>query len=239
MLSGLLLSLMLSASVDAAPAVSDLLGIPYVDDAVLDERGRWTFFEHPDRTAKSPGLNCSGLVTAAARRLLGRAPTLAEATRDRLGDSGADAPSGKDWDFGYDLVMNLSEGLPRRALLPDGAQGVESGDGRTLRGFATGDAEAWRKVLPGIVAGRLYLASLSRKGKRLEHHHVALVLRDEVGRVWLYQTLPKGRAHRLELTSEQGLRRVRESFAGTSVLLLEVEPAREVDAAPRGMKIDP
>lgn len=215
----------MAPSNDFTPTVKDLLGIPYVHDGALDEHGRWTFFAHPDKLASGPGLNCSGLVVAAARRLLARTVPLADATRDRLGDSGPDSPLGQDWDFGWDLVMNLSEGLPRRALLPDGPRALEGETGGTLLGFSITDARAWAKVLPRLRTDRVVLATLSRMGKHLEHHHVAFVLRDAGGRIWFYQTMPKGLSHRIEISSAAGFERLGHMFESRiRVLLVEVEP---------------
>lgn len=211
---------------DLTGELRELLSIAYVNDEVRDETGRWTFFAHPETTAPGPGLNCSGFVLTAAERLLGRTQTLAEATRDRFGDSGDDAPLGKDWDFGFDLVMNLSEGLPRVALLPGRDQQLDGLDGKALRGFPIDDTAAWKQIFPRIREGRVYLASLSRHfGKGLQHHHVALLLRDTANRVWFYQTLPKGRSHRLDLTSPEGYARLQKMFGpGIQLLLLEVQP---------------
>lgn len=213
---------------DLTAELRPLLSIAYVNDEVRDETGRWTYFAHPELTAPSPGLNCSGFVVTASRQLLGRSPTLAQATNDRLGDSGDDAPFGKDWDFGFDLIMNLSEGLPRTALLPTSDQaldGVDGVDAKTQRGFAFDDAAAWKHVLPRVRLGRVYLASLSRHfGKGLQHHHVALLLRDSAGKVWFYQTLPKGRSHRIEVTSPAGFATLQKMFGrGISLLLVEVQ----------------
>jgi hypothetical protein len=228
--------LLLAAALLAAPpppasdltlAVSELLGIAYVDDAALDEKGRWTFFARPETTAKTPGLNCSGLVVAAAQRLLGKRISLVEATRDRLGDSGDGAPLGKDWDFGWDLVMNLSDGLPRRALLPEGELDLAGASGASARGFSLDDERGWKKVLARLACSRVYLASISREGQRLSHFHVAFLLKDPQGRSWFYQTLPKGRSHRLELSSTRGFERMQAMFGkGLRVLVLEVEPPR-------------
>lgn len=219
---------------DATAELTPLLGIPYVNDEVLDERGRWTYFARQEETAPGPGLNCSGFVVSATRRLLRDSRTLDESKRDRLGDSGPDAGLGEDWDFGWDLVMNLSEGHPRRVVLPEGVEDVDSQDARTKRGFPVDDPVAWKKVLPRLRRGVVYLASLSRKAKRLEHHHVALLLKDASGRVWFYQTLPKGRSHRLDLTSPKGFERMQGMFgAAVKVLLVEVELAAAADAGTR------
>jgi len=220
------------APLDPTLALRDLLGIPYVNDAVLDEKSRWTTFTHPDQALPAPALNCSGFVLAAARRLLGYSGTLDQATRDRLGDSDKEAKNGRDWDFAWDLVMNLSEGHQRRVILPTGEAAIEDASGLTLRGFAMDDAEAWKLILPRLRQGCVYLCSLSRiaKGGHVQHYHAVLLLRDAKGAVWLYQTLPLGRSHRLNLTSEQGFERMLEMFdTGKRILMLEVE----TDASPK------
>jgi hypothetical protein len=230
---GSVLTLLLASCLTASPPAKDLtadlsalLGITYVNDEVRDEAGRWTVFEHPETTAPSPGLNCSGFVVTSARVLFGRSPTLSEVTHDRLGDSGEGAAFGKDWDFGFDLVLNLSEGLTRTALLPEKDQAVDGLDGTTLRGFPIDDVGAWAKVFPRIKVGHVYLASLSRHfGKGLQHHHVALVLRDSADRVWFYQTLPKGHSHRVEISSPKGFERLQKMFGhGIHLLLIDVQP---------------
>ena len=214
-------------SSDVPEALRELMGLPYADDEVLDESGRWTYFAKPDAVAESPGLNCSGFVYAAAQRLLNRRLAIAEAKRDRLGDSGPGSKYGEDWDFGWDLLMNLSEGLERRIVEPEGPKKVEPDAARTEKGFVADDAAAWKKLLPQIKAGKLYLASIIRhKHGRLEYGHVAFLLRDGAGSAWLYQTLPHGKSHRLDLTSEGGLNRLKGMFgSGVRMFLLEVEPA--------------
>ncbi len=215
------------ASSDVPEPLRELMGIPYVNDQVLDENGRWTFFAKLDAVADSPGLNCSGFVYAATRRLLHRELTVTEAKRDRLGDSGPDSALGEDWDFGWDLLMNLSEGLERKILLPEGPKEAGLDVARTEKGFVADDGAAWEKLLPQIKEGRVYLASIIRnKHGRLEHGHVAFLVRDGAGKVWLYQTLPRGRSHRLNLTSEGGLARLKGMFGkGVRMFLLEVVPA--------------
>lgn len=205
--------------------VQDLLGVPYVVDGALDRDGRWTWFSRPGEVQLRPGLNCSGFVVAAARRLLGWSGTLAEAGQDRLGDSGPGAPLGRDWDFGFDLVLNLTEGRSRRVLLPGGVAEV-AGDGRTLRGFDLHDRSAWEAILPLLRPERPVLASLSRvRAGRIEHHHVALLLAEE-GHVWFCHTLPGGRSHRLDLRSATGFSRLQRMFGPRHILLVEAYDAK-------------
>lgn len=211
------------ASQDLTPKVSDLLGVPYVEDAAEDAQGRCVTFAHPDRPLSSRGLNCSGFVVAAARRLLGFQGTLADAAKDRLGDSGPGAALGQDWDFGWDLVLNLSEGHARRWLTPKGPQ-VLGGDARTARGFGVHDEAAWTALLPRLRPDRVYLAVHNRRREgQLRHHHVALILK-EGPQAWFYQTLPHGRVHRLDLASAEGMARLRTMYGPAERLsLLEVD----------------
>lgn len=233
MRAALLLTALLPAwlGVDRAPGgdpsgrLRDLLGIPYVDDAGLDERGRWARFSRPEQTLDQPGLNCSGFLVAAARRLLGFQGSLAAAGRDRLGDSGVDAKGGLDWDFGWDLVLNLSEGHPRRWVLPTGDRPAPGGSARALMGFRVQDREAWVALSSRWRSDRVYLATFQRgSGSRLRHHHVALLLKEGSGGLGFYQTLPGGRVHRLALDTTQGLERLCAMFGpGERVLILEVQ----------------
>jgi hypothetical protein len=56
---------------------------------------------------------------------------------------------------------------------------------------------------------------------------VVLLLKDVAGRAWLYQTLPKGHSHRLDISSAGGLTRMQGMFGkGVRILLVEVEPPR-------------
>ena len=216
-------------------AMSALMGVPYVEDGVRDGRGHWITFTHPDIERPSPGFNCSGLVIEASRRLLGFKGSIEDATRDRHVDSGARAPRGRDWDFAWDLILNLSEGKPRQVMLPDCELAVSrQADGLSLRGFALDDQDHWQRILPRLHSDRVYLGSLSRERRirhghastsTVEHYHAILFLKDTGGRTWLYQTLPHGRSHRLEISSPQGFYRMVRMFGPRKhLLLLEVDP---------------
>jgi cell wall-associated NlpC family hydrolase len=244
--------------VDAAGA---FLGVPYRPDGALDASGRWTLFADPTARLAAPGLNCSGFVLAAVRAVLqawpgsSQPPDIRAVQRDRQGDSGPGSPLGLQWDFGLDLVLNLSQGLPRRVIAagppgfdysPRAHAPLDSLDlavapGRTdgLRGFALRDASAWQRVLDRAQPGRLYLLSFSkptsRPGYRLLHYHVGLLLADERSRVWLYHATPNSGAHRLELTSQAGMVRFRRQFGGGDkrVLAVEVWPEQAAEASLR------
>lgn len=208
----------------AVARLATLLGVPYAEDAVTDAQGRWVTFAEPDRARAAPGINCSGFLVEAARRLWGFAGQPAEAARDRRGDSGPGAVAGQDWDFGLDLLLNLSDGQPRRWLVPEGPRtDLEVAPS----GFPAQDAEAWRATFSRLRTGRVWLVDFLRPrpgGRPPLHHHVALLLREAGGVVWLYQTLPGGRVHRLALASPAGFARFRRMFGPAErVLLLEVD----------------
>lgn len=215
-----------TAPQDLPARLGNLIGVPYVEDGVQDERGRWSTFACPGEFRNQPGLNCSGFLVAAVRRLLDFRGSSAEAARDRLGDSGPAAPQGRDWDFGWDLVLNLSEGRSRRWLLPDGAKAVVADDAGDQNGFSVHDSAAWQGIRDGMRADRIYLATFLRRqpGQTVpRHHHVALLLKDSTQTVWLYQALPRGRVHRLPLSRPEGFRRLCRMFGpGERIRILEV-----------------
>ncbi len=214
-----------------------LLGLPYRNDGAIDENGRNTLFANPQATFVAPGLNCSGFVLAAARAVFNANLTLEQAKIDRLNDSGPESPLGQDWDFGLDLILNISEGRPRRVLMPDGPLPLPAdADGQTLRGFALDDPNAWKRILPQMRPGHVYLASISkpaaRKGYVLLHYHVGLAIPDRQGHVWWYHSTPGSGVHRLDLNSPQGMAVFNKEFTGPKaskkrILLLEVDAPGE------------
>lgn len=212
---------------EACQRLAELMGIPYLPDGVEDAAGRWCTFTHPDRFHGAPGLNCSGFLVAASRRLLGFRGSPSEAGRDRLANSGPEAAAGPDWDFGWDLLLNLSEGHARRWLGATGPLEVDPSQPGVAMAFAVQEGSAWQAFLPRLQPHRVYLGSLirSRSRGRLQFHHVVLLLRDSRGMVWLYQTLPRGRVHRLPLGTPAGLARFQGMFGPSHrLLVLEVTP---------------
>jgi hypothetical protein len=220
------------ASPDAI--VEAFLGLPYREDGATNAAGEYTLFADQTRRFNTPGLNCSGLVLALSRFLLGRNITLEEALWDRAGDSGPSSPHGEDWDFGWDLILNISEGFPRRFLLPgfDTLDPTES-NAFSPRGYDI-NAEQTRHELPArFTQGRLYLVSLNvegrRKGYGLQHYHVGIVYVASGGQAWFYQTTSKGGGvNRRDLKSARGWESFIRAFANTGkhrkmMLVLEVD----------------
>lgn len=199
---------------DPTTALAPLLGTAYRDDGTTDPAGRFTLFADPAATFTTPGLNCSGFVVTACRALLGRPLALAAMVRDRKGDSGPGSPRGRDWDFGYDLILNITDGLPRRVLLPDGSRpDADAADPAGLRGFPLHDRAAWTAVLARLRPGELALAAFSKvRDGRLLFYHVGLIVPDAAGHAWLYHATPGTGAHRLDLASPAGLAAFEKEF---------------------------
>jgi len=223
------------------------LGIPYRDDGALDSGGHFTTFADPSKFFDAPGLNCSGLVVSACRFLFDRNWTLEEVTRDRQGNSGPGSEMGKDWDFGWDLIMNLSEGRSRKIMMPDGkAYPVENSDGMTLVGYDLNDLPAWQKVISQMKPGRVYLGSISKptrkKGYKLLHYHVVLMLPDGKGAVWLYHATHRSNVHKMNINSPQGMNRLMSQFRGDrddSKKILVVEAVLPDLSAPAQAAVGP
>lgn len=181
---------------DSKTAPFDILssfeGIPYRPDGAINRSGEYTFFSDQQARPVSPGLNCSGFLVAYSRYLFGRNYSLNEVRADRLTDSGPYSAMGKDWDFGYDLILNLTEGMPRKVMLPfGGTADIEGSNGAELRGFELHDFKAWADVTARMTPGHAYLFSMSKpvrfRNYQLLHHHVGVIVPDHAGHLWLSQ----------------------------------------------------
>ncbi len=212
------------------------LGMPYRDDGALDDKGHFTTFAHPEEILDSPGLNCSGLVVSVCRYLFNRNWTIAEVVRDPQGNSGPNSALGKDWDFGWDLILNLTEGRTRKVLAPDGSgQAPQNIDGLNSRGFDLHDRVAWQAVLGQMQPGCIYLGSISKPSKKpgykVLHYHVVLILPDSKHGIWLYHATHRSNVHRMDINTPQGLNRFFSQFAGQrgetkKILLVEASPTQ-------------
>ena len=201
--------------------IAALLNVPYRDDGTIDEKGRFTLFADQEKIFSSPGLNCSGLVLEVSRFIFRRNVTVPEAVRDRLGDSGPGAALGEDWDFGWDLVLNLSEGLARSMLLPGGAS-VDPGtlDGLAAQGFDLHAESTWEELSGRIQPDCLYLVSFNteshRKGYKRQHYHVALLHLAADGSLRITQATSQSRkVYQRNLSTKDGLALFLHSFANT------------------------
>lgn len=203
---------------DPAAILEAMLGIPYRDDGALNDQGEFTQFARQDRRFDTPGLNCSGFVSAASRYLLQRNFTLDEVKRDRLGDSGPGSPYGEDWDFGWDLIMNISENFSRSLLLPGGkVADPAAGNGFAPRGYDIQDPATWNELPGRLLPGYLYLVSFNvhsrRKGYDLQHYHVGLIHVNAKGQALFYHNTGKGAVvNRRDLKSPSGQASFRKAY---------------------------
>lgn len=202
----------------ATDSIDEYLHIPYRVDGALNQHNLYTTFSTPTITYRSAGLNCSGLTIAIVRRLSQTTLSLSEATHDRLNDSGPNSPRGQDWDFGWDLVTNLSQQSHAYFLGPQGRKPIDTNTENRMsalqnRGFDLFDRTAWKRVLKTFRPDHFAVATISRYRRRghqkrqLEHYHVGVLVPGENGIVWFYHSTRRAHAHRINLTSAKGLRR--------------------------------
>ncbi len=209
------------------------LRIPYRDDGALDDKGHFTTFDNQDRLFDTPGLNCSGLVVSVSRFLFNKNWSLKDVTKDPQGNSGPDSSLGKDWDFGLDLILNLTEGKQRKIVTPAGqALPLERLDGLNTRGFDLHDATAWRRVLSQMRPGHVYFGSISKPsskpGYKLLYYHVVLIIPAGNGDIWLYHATHRSNVHRMNINTPKGLNRLMSQFRGNRggpkyILIIETD----------------
>ncbi|EFL49408.1 conserved hypothetical protein [Solidesulfovibrio fructosivorans JJ]] len=220
-IAALVLSLCLLApggtarAADPTAALAPFLGAPYRDDGVDDPAGRHTLFADQAASFPTAGYNCSGFVTTASRRLLGRPLPLDAARHDRKGDSGPGSPRGQDWDFGYDLLLNITDGLPRRVLPPNAPTSDPAAlDASRFRGFPLHDKASFDAALNALRPGEMAVIAFSKERKgRLYYYHVGLIVSDGQGRRFLYHATPGHGVHRLEISSPTGMAAFGREFA--------------------------
>ncbi len=202
-----------SSCASAKDVLSYFEGIPYRGDGAINRFGDFTLFALPDERFDTPGLNCSGFTVAASRYLFKRNLVLSDMTLDRLADSGKGSPFGEDWDFGYDLILNVTEGMDRKVMLPFGKTAlISDNDGMSLRGFRLHDREAWRDVLSQMQAGKAYLFSMSKpikfKNYKILHYHVGLIVPDSEGHIWLCHATRVGGVNKVDIIDSEKLDRI-------------------------------
>jgi hypothetical protein len=192
-------------------------GIPFKEDGVVSDDGRWATWRDPGRTSPKPGLNCSGYLLEAVRLLTGSNVAILDAIKDRDNDSGPDSEMGLDWDYGLDIVMNLSGAslvdlipAPTEGKLPLGQKGRPEGLGLDING--PGFPELLRSLDPNSV----YLFAISKPDRRfkggLSYYHVGLIDADRAGNLWIYQSTARAGAHRRNLNSPEGIAAIRRYF---------------------------
>ncbi|WP_031480246.1 hypothetical protein [Maridesulfovibrio frigidus] len=201
------------AGAPAGEVLSFFEGVPYRADGAINRSGEFTLFADQNTRFKSPGLNCSGFTVAASRYFFERDYALNDVKIDRLADSGPDAERGEDWDFGFDVILNLTEGMKRKVMLPFGQKTkIVEGDGASLRGFELHDIKAWEDVISQMTVGNVYLFTMSKHVKfkkyTILHHHVGVIVPEKDGSVWLCHATTKGGVNKVDITSSKNLKRI-------------------------------
>lgn len=210
-----------ASSADAEALLAPLVGVIYRPDGVSTPEGRCTLFADEAATFPTPGFNCSGFVLEASRALLGSRTTVAEAKRDRLNDSGPSSVHGEDWDFGWDLVLNITEGRRRVYLNPAGGTADPSLlNGFQAKGFDIHAKGVFDSLLGRVKKDHLYLLSFNRdtkkKGYTLMHYHVGLMFMNAKGQVVMYQTTTEaGKVYKRNMSDPKEKADFLRAFANT------------------------
>ncbi|MDR2338896.1 MAG: hypothetical protein LBF40_02000 [Deltaproteobacteria bacterium] len=184
-------------------------------DGTVSETGEWTLWAKPEKTFKSPGLNCSGFLLAASRFLLGRDFTIDMAKNDFFGDSGKGSPWGEDWDFGLDVALNLA-GRDSPTVPPVGGHtAVSDPNGRPMGLGADIHGDGLLEALAALKPGALYFFAISKPDRRfpvgVSYYHNGIMLPDG-GRAMLYHSTKRVGVHRLDLMNPNSLATFRKSF---------------------------
>jgi hypothetical protein len=203
----------LEAGASAEKVLTFFDSIPYREDGAINKDGDFTLFADQQARFDTPGLNCSGFTVAASRYFFKRDYVLNDVMIDRLADSGPDAELGEDWDFGYDVILNLTEGMDRKIMLPFGKTvDISSSNAMSLRGFDLHDLKAWADVISKMKKGKVYLFSMSKpvsfKNYKVLHYHVGVIVPDGKGHVWLCHATHKSGVNKVDISSTQNLKRV-------------------------------
>ncbi|MDR2367851.1 MAG: hypothetical protein LBF58_07055 [Deltaproteobacteria bacterium] len=225
------------------------LGVPFRVDGVVTDDGRWATWNKQETTLKSPGFNCSGYLLEAVRHLTGRDVTIAQAIRDRDGDSGPDSELGLDWDYGLDILLNLS-GAELAELIPAPQNGKlrTNGSGRPEGLGVDINGPGFPDLIAGLDPGTVYLFAISKPDRRfkggLSYYHVGVIYADGASNVWLYHDTARAGAHRLNINSPSGVASIRRYFppvrsSERRIVLARLNPGRLPPPAPRATVAQP
>ena len=194
----------------------DYRGIAYRADGATNAAGEFVTFNRPKLVFATPGLNCSGFLLDFARKAFGQHLTIEAAKVDRLSDSGPGADWGQDWDFGRDLVLNITAGNSIYAVLPSSHKERLWKDGLPLRGFDIHNRDLLEEVIAGLNPGDLYFVVISKPWRkkipyRLLHYHVGLLIPAD-GEVFFYHASKLSGTHGYAISNSKGLDRFQYQF---------------------------
>lgn len=197
--------------------INSLLGAKYRKDGVTNRFGLYTLFEKQELFFKDPGFNCSGFVLTMSRILLNNSINIDEARKDLNENSSSGSEFGQDWDFGRDLIMNITSPYGFNIILPN-SESSNSFDINAFKslGFSLHDLENWKNIFPQIKNDKVYFVAFSRKaiasGYKYLYYHVAIIVKDSADAIWLYHATPGEGAHRIFMNSKQGMKKFQEEF---------------------------
>jgi len=202
--------------------LNSFLGLPFRIDGVISDQGYWTTWQNPEKKLNSPGLNCSGFTISAARYILNDNFPLQTLKRDLFNNSDSQAKCGEDWDFGLDIILNLATSSPNQFRLlpnPEPASTVSYSINQNGRPVGWG-IDLHSPELPEILSrfkiNHLYYFVFSKPDRRfpcgLSYYHAGIILPDDNGALWLYQSTARAGVHRINLNNPKNLATLRRFF---------------------------
>lgn len=223
-----LLHLNLLASDTHKRLLKPFIGIPYRTDGAMNIDGNYTSFANTHKFYKTPGLNCSGFVLSGVRALLNKKIAIKTAKKDINNNSGTKALLGKDWDFGRDLIQNISKKYKTKYL---STQKINP-NSTTSDGIGMRDKKAWLWVLEKIKKQNIYLMALSKKTNlknyKFLYHHVGIIIKDGNDKIWLYHATRKNGVNKVLLSNDKILSSFIKNYKKTQkALILEVRTLKK------------
>jgi hypothetical protein len=202
--------------------LNSFLGLPFRVDGVISDQGYWTTWQDPEKKLNSPGLNCSGFTISAARYILNDNFPLQTIKRDLFDNSDPKAKCGQDWDFGLDIILNLAISTPNQFRLfpaPEPASTISyslNQNGRPVGWGIDLHSPNFPEILSQFKPNHLYYFVFSKPDRRfkcgLSYYHVGLILPEDNGDLWLYQSTAKAGIHRINLNNPKSLATLRHFF---------------------------
>lgn len=208
-----------------------LLDIKYRKDGTTNMEEQYTLFADQSKRYKKAGLNCSGFVFTAIKRLFGESIPIDSVLKDINQNSGKNSPLGEDWDFGRDLILNIAHKYKHRFL----NEGEIDTSSSTSDGVKTNDVEGWKKIFKQIKKDNIYLATFSKpvkiKNYKVLYYHVGIIIKDNNKNIWLYHSTPIDGVHRTWLDYDKNMTPFNKEYKkhpdyDKRVLILEIDRSK-------------
>ncbi|GMO56653.1 MAG: hypothetical protein Ta2D_01740 [Rickettsiales bacterium] len=225
--------------------LNSFIGIPYRNDGATGAFGQYTLFSNQKQVFKNAGFNCSGFVLEAFRSITNEELSLDEVKVDNFNDSGKKAKMGEDWDFGYDLILNITDKFKLKLLLPDATIELDELMSATeiykytktakpyqSIGFYIQDDKTLEFLKNNIKEQTLYLVDMNAnnrvKNYKLSHYHVGIIYRPTAEKIYYYDATRANNVNKRNLYDKKEWQLFKKNFSDSKgnkkkFLLFEVD----------------